>query len=135
MRLKALDLAGNEAIVFRKSLRVHVVAPQLADGMEPDLSVQSHAARLQLARSYRRCLEKLDAGDTAAVRSLLDFAVAQFRGLAGQQGGTMLTRELHTAVRLRETSMDPSRAVLCRKLLRYSQFWVARSDLSLDAGA
>lgn len=132
VRLKALDLTGSEAIVFRKSLRVHVVAPQLADGMEPDLSVQAHAARLQLARSYRRCLEKLDAGDSAAVRSLLDFAVAQFRGLAGQQGGTMLTRELHTAVRLREASMDPSRAPLCRKLLRYSQFWVARSDLSLD---
>jgi Ca-activated chloride channel family protein len=130
LRLKALNLAGTEALVFRKSLRLHVVAPGLADGMEPDVSVQAQAARLQLARTYRRCLDKLDAGELDAVRNLLDFAVAQFRSLSGQQGGTLLTRELHTAVRLREAASGPERAAECRRLLRYSAFWLSRAELA-----
>lgn len=129
VRLKALNLEGSEALVFRKGLRIHVVAPTLADGMEPDLAVQAHAARMQLARTYRRCLEKLDAGDLNGVRSLLDFAVAQFRGLSGQQGGTLLTQELHTAVRLRECAGDAARRGECRRLLRYGAFWASRSDV------
>lgn len=129
VRLKSLNLEGTEALVFRKGLRIHVVAPTLADGMEPDLAVQAHAARLQLARTYRRCLEKLDAGDLGGVQSLLDFAVAQFRGLSGQQGGTLLTQELHTAVRLRECAGDAARRAECRRLLRYGAFWASRSDL------
>lgn len=128
-RIKTLDLDCQHATVHKKGMRVHVVSPALADSMEPDLAVQAHAARLQLAGSHQRCITAIDQGDLKGARDLLDFALTRFRKLSGHAGGTLLTRDLHAMMRVREHLLDPSYTALNRKLFKYIAAGAVRSDL------
>lgn len=129
LRIKNLDLGCRNATVHRKAMKVHVVSSALADSMEPDIAVQAHAARLQLARSHARCITHLDADDAPAARELLDFALSRFQSLSGQSGSTLLTRDLATLMRARERILDPGARQLVRKLFRYAAVGALRSDL------
>jgi len=129
LRIKNLDLPCRNATVHRKAMKVHVVSSALADSMEPDIAVQAHAARLQLARSHARCITHLDKDEAPAARELLDFALSRFQSLSGQSGSTLLTRDLATLMRARERILDPSSRKLVRKLFRYAAVGALRSDL------
>jgi Ca-activated chloride channel family protein len=129
VRIKTLDPAGNEVTTFRKQMRMHVVAPSLADSMAADPAAQAHAARLELLRANRRCIQRLDEGNFDGARELLDFSLARFRKLQGSEGGTLLSREMQTMLRIRERIPDRAQASLVRKLFVYSGLGTMRSDL------
>ena len=126
VRIKTLDLQARQAVVHKKAMRVHVVSSALADSMEPDLGVQAHAARLEFARMHRKCIAKLDAGDLTGAQQLLDFSLARFQGLSGQSGGTLLTEDLMTMMRLRERVVDPTATARVRKAFAYLAAYAQR---------
>lgn len=126
VRIKSLDLQAKQAVVHKKSLRVHVVSDALADSMGPDLGVQAHAARLEFARMHGKVVRKLDAGDLNGAAQLLEFSLARFQALSGQSGGTLLTEDLLEMMKLREALADASRVPDHRKLFAYAASFAQR---------
>lgn len=138
VRIKSLDLQARQAVVHKKAMRVHVVSDALADSMGPDLGVQAHAARLEFARMHRKCISKLDDGDLGGAQQLLDFSLARFQSLSGQSGGTLLTEDLVTMMRLRERVTDPSATARVRKAFAYLAAFAQRgghsTPIAIDPG-
>ena len=127
IRVKSLDMEAKQAIVHRKRMKLHVVAPELADGMAPDLGVQAQAARLEFARMHQKCVRKIDQGDLLGARQLLDFSLGRFQSLSGQSGGTLLTEDLASMTRLRGRLEYAEEAAKNRKFLRFSAVFAQRA--------
>lgn len=130
VRVKSLDLMAKQAVVHRKRMKLHVVAADLADGMGPDLGVQAQAARLEFARMHRKCIERIDVGDLAGARQLLDFSLGRFQSLAGQSGGTLLTEDLAEMTRMRQRLMADTEGAANRKFFRFSALFAQRAGIS-----
>ncbi|MCB9530606.1 MAG: VWA domain-containing protein [Myxococcales bacterium] len=130
VRIKNLDLQARQAVVHRKAMTLHVVSTALADGMGPDLGVQAHAARLEFARMHAKCVRKIDEGDLAGARQILDFSLSRFQSLSGQSGGTLLTADLAAMGRLREHLGRDDAAARNRKFLKFSAVFAQRSGLT-----
>ena len=127
IRVKSLDMEAKQAIVHRKRMKLHVVAPELADGMAPDLGVQAQAARLEFARMHQKCVRKIDQGDLAGAKQLLDFSLGRFQSLSGQSGGTLLTEDLGSMAQLRGRLENAEEAAKNRKFLRFSAVFAQRA--------
>jgi len=76
VRLKMLDSAGGESAIERRSMNIHVVAPEMAERMERDSTVAAAHARLELAVAAGRTIDALDAGDRSAATQIWETAVA-----------------------------------------------------------
>ncbi|MFT6396447.1 MAG: Ca-activated chloride channel family protein [Bradymonadia bacterium] len=127
IRVKTLDMEAKQAIVHRKRMKLHVVAPELADGMAPDLGVQAQAARLEFARMHQKCVRKIDQGDLLGARQLLDFSMGRFQSLSGQSGGTLLTEDLAGMATLRNRLELAEESARNRKFLRFSAVFAQRA--------
>ncbi len=127
VRVKNLDMEAKQAIVHRKRMKLHVVAPELADGMAPDLGVQAQAARLEFARMHQKCVRKIDQGDLLGARQLLDFSMSRFQSLSGQSGGTLLTDDLAGMATLRTRLEVAEESARNRKYLRFSAVFAQRA--------
>ena len=89
---------------------------------------QTSASSTRRASNSRaaQCIAKLDAGDLTGAQQLLDFSLARFQGLSGQSGGTLLTEDLMTMMRLRERVVDPTATARVRKAFAYLAAYAQR---------
>lgn len=127
VRVKSLNVDRTQTLVHRKRLRLHVVSPDLADGMAPDVGVQAQAARLEFARTHRKCVQRIDAGDFDGARELIDFSVARFQAIAGGEGGTLLTEDIAQMRLLRQRLERVENSALNRKFFTFSAIYAQRS--------
>ncbi|MFT4702934.1 MAG: Ca-activated chloride channel family protein [Bradymonadia bacterium] len=120
IKVKSLDLGATKAVVHSKALRVHVVAPPLADSMSPDVGVQAQAARLELARTLRKCVRRIDLGKLDEAKQLLDFSLGRFGSISSEAGGTQLSLDLLHMQGLRDSLESTDGLRRARKSLTYA---------------